>query len=107
MHLEFVDNGVGLDRLRVVEHREELLSTLGVFTDQMTGGSLRTDLAGDKIRLEYREVLARLLRHNVRNEAAVVERLQADDTTAALGAQLRNAADNLIGVADKAREIDR
>jgi signal transduction histidine kinase len=111
MHLEFVDDGVELDRLRVVENREELLSTLGVLTDQMTGGNLRTDLVGDKIRLEYREVLARLLRHNVRNEAAVVtavaERLQADDTTAALGAQLQNAADNLVGVADKAREIDR
>lgn len=104
------ENGT-ITKARTVENREGLLSALGVLTDEMSGGRLTTDLTGDKIRLEYQEVLARILRHNIRNETTVImgiaEQLSTDESTASLRDRLKRSADELIQVAEKAREVEQ
>lgn len=102
-------DGRTVTHVRGVENREELLSAFGFLTESMSGETLSSDLVADKIRLEYRGVLMRVLRHNIRNEVDVIGAVaeQLADRDSEMADLLQSATTDLTRAARKARQIER
>ncbi|MFB6194388.1 MAG: sensor histidine kinase [Halobaculum sp.] len=106
LYVEFEDRVV--THVRGVENREEMLAAFGFLTESMSGGYLAADLVADKIRQEYREVLMRVLRHNIRNEADVIGAVADQLSDRAPETELlRAAVERLTRAATKARRVEQ
>lgn len=107
IYLEFDDGSI--DYMRTLSNSEDMLATCGFLSDSMAGGGVGPDLIPDRIRVEFREVTMRFLRHNIRNEVEVIRAVSEDlrPSDEQLAELLTNAANDLATTATKAWETEK